>query len=206
MRIYFVRHGETEDDAKRIVQSATSVLSETGIKQAEALANRFKNIPVETIITSPYERAKQTAEIINKVIGKEIIVQELLSEYKKPSELGGKSMDDPETKKIKQLLFDHAEEPDWRYSDEETFSDLKKRGTEILKYLSDLKHEDILVVSHGAVIRMVFSLMMFAEDLTSKEFFAIQNFFGFGNTGISIAIKGGYIGWKMEAWNDTTHL
>ena len=136
MKIYFVRHGETENFVNNLEQDENSGLSDNGIKQAKALAQRFKNIPIDFILTSPYQRARETAEIINKEIDKKIIVNKLLRETKKPTEIENKPHHASEIKEIRQLLYEHFGDPNWRYSDEENFFDLKKRGTKILKYLS----------------------------------------------------------------------
>ena len=66
--IYFVRHGETELNAKNIKQGSEGSLSELGRAQALTTAKRFpkhKGHP-QIIISSPYERTKETAEIIAK--------------------------------------------------------------------------------------------------------------------------------------------
>ena len=45
LRLYFVRHGETVWNTERRYQGMTDIeLSEEGIKQAQCVAERFKNI------------------------------------------------------------------------------------------------------------------------------------------------------------------
>ena len=62
--LYFVRHGETEYNRKRIVQGRRidSTLNATGRAQAAALAERFADVPLDVIYTSTLRRAVQTAE------------------------------------------------------------------------------------------------------------------------------------------------
>lgn len=67
MEIYLVRHGEYVDLGSRTIEEdSQNVLSETGIaklqRQAETLAKW--NLPVDQIVTSPFVRARQTAEIL----------------------------------------------------------------------------------------------------------------------------------------------
>ena len=78
MKLYLVRHGESTYNIDGIIQPLGSELSEKGKEQAKFLAARFKNIPVDIIISSPLKRAKQTAEIIERVIQKEVIYTDLL--------------------------------------------------------------------------------------------------------------------------------
>ena len=67
MRIILVRHGETEDNKKRIIQGhLPGKLSDKGIEQARKVANRLKNEKVDYIFSSDLDRAKSTAEEIAK--------------------------------------------------------------------------------------------------------------------------------------------
>lgn len=63
---YFVRHGETEYNRRRIVQGRgiDSVLNETGYQQAEALAERLAPVTFDSIYASSLRRAQQTAEVL----------------------------------------------------------------------------------------------------------------------------------------------
>lgn len=63
--LYLVRHGETEWNKLSKVQGQTdTALSDTGIKQAHALAERLSTMDIDAIYSSGLKRAKRTAEII----------------------------------------------------------------------------------------------------------------------------------------------
>lgn len=64
--LYFVRHGETEYNRRRIVQGRgiDSALNETGRRQTQALAQRLASVPFDAIYASTMRRARQTAEIL----------------------------------------------------------------------------------------------------------------------------------------------
>jgi 2,3-bisphosphoglycerate-dependent phosphoglycerate mutase len=64
MPIYLVRHGETALNAARILQPADTPLSEEGLRQAGALAQRLKTIPIAAVLTSDLRRAMQTSQAI----------------------------------------------------------------------------------------------------------------------------------------------
>ena len=87
--IYFVRHGESEQNAENIRQGPEGLLTERGIAQAVATAKRFpkeKGKP-QVIISSPYERTKETANIVAKELNLPIEYCDLLVERKNPSEI-----------------------------------------------------------------------------------------------------------------------
>lgn len=65
MRIYLVRHGETEWNKIRRFQGRSNLpLNYEGKKQARALALALKNTSLMAIYTSPLVRALQTARLI----------------------------------------------------------------------------------------------------------------------------------------------
>ncbi|MGB2689051.1 MAG: histidine phosphatase family protein [Desulfobacterales bacterium] len=65
MRIYLVRHGETEWNRTRRFQGRSNLpLNQEGKKQVRALALALKNEPLTAIYTSPLIRAFETARLI----------------------------------------------------------------------------------------------------------------------------------------------
>jgi broad specificity phosphatase PhoE len=206
MKVYFVRHGEGEHNAKRLYSEPNFSLTEVGKTQAESAAQRLKTIPLELIIASSYLRTKQTAEIINRVIKKEIVFSNLAVEIKRPTEIAGKPMDDEEVKKIRKLIDENFSKRDWHYSDEENFEDLKLRSLEFIKYLEGRNEENILVVSHMVFIMMVVLTMMMKEDLTPEIFYKAYGFFTMETSGITLCQTNKKRGWELITWNDISHL
>lgn len=65
--IYLIRHGETEWNAQgRFQGKLDSALTETGVRQAEAIGRRLAglDLPFDAFMTSPLGRTRQTASII----------------------------------------------------------------------------------------------------------------------------------------------
>ena len=78
---YFVRHGETEWNAKCRLCGRTDVpLSDVGRRQAQLLAARLKPIPFEALYTSPLRRALETANILGTALGREPVTDPRLIE------------------------------------------------------------------------------------------------------------------------------
>ncbi len=69
MSIFIARHGETNDNAQRIIQLPTSALSCNGQQQAEQLAQRLTTMNITKILSSDYERAKNTALKVSELTG-----------------------------------------------------------------------------------------------------------------------------------------
>lgn len=206
MKIYFIRHGESEYNAKELFQHSDVALLGKGVKQAEFLAKRFSKIPIDVIISSSYTRAKQTAEIIGKKLKKKIIFSELIGEKIMPKESIGKYAFSEEVNTIKKAMRNNANNPSWRYSDEESFSEFKNRITKFFEHLNSLKEENVLIVSHGGPIRMTILLMMFGNDFEPEIYYKFIEFFRLTNTGITLCEREENGHWNLWVFNDHSHL
>ncbi len=79
--IFLVRHGETVDNARQIMQGQTQGdLNEKGREQAVSVSNRLAGEPIDAIVSSDLRRAVQTAEIIAKPHLLEVVQTPLLRE------------------------------------------------------------------------------------------------------------------------------
>ena len=59
-RVYIVRHGETEENRKAIIQGQRDTpLSDTGRAQARALAHALRDMPLERAWSSDLARASE---------------------------------------------------------------------------------------------------------------------------------------------------
>jgi broad specificity phosphatase PhoE len=105
--VYFVRHGETDNNAAKVYQDGFSKLSEKGKRQAEVVAERFTRIPVDVVISSDMDRALETAQFIAKRVDKELILSSLFREMLRPSVIWNRSHSDPEVKTIRQFTDDN---------------------------------------------------------------------------------------------------
>lgn len=61
---YFIRHGQTDLNLRGIVQGrgVNSPLNETGLQQAKAFYEAFKDVPFDKVYTSTLLRTKQTVQ------------------------------------------------------------------------------------------------------------------------------------------------
>ncbi|MDE6517052.1 MAG: histidine phosphatase family protein [Acetatifactor sp.] len=65
MKIYLIRHGETDWNLEQRLQGATDIpLNENGLELARETAQGLRDVAFDVIYTSPLKRARQTAEII----------------------------------------------------------------------------------------------------------------------------------------------
>jgi broad specificity phosphatase PhoE len=207
--IYFVRHGETVLNAQGIRQGAEGPLTEKGRAQALATARKFptgKGKP-QIMFSSPFQRTRETAEIIAKAIGiKEIHYLDLLKERRNPTEIIGHSKDEPTVKNIVDRIDKGFHADDLRYSDEENFIDLRNRAKELLQYIKRRREKRILMVTHSIFLGMVVSYMLRGEDLTASEYNTLSFLNPISNAGLTICTCTTRLFkkpvWKLLMWND----
>ena len=78
--IVLVRHGETDGNATRVLQTPDVPLNARGIRQARALAERLHGLGIARIVSSDLLRARMTAEPIAARVGLPIETSPLLQE------------------------------------------------------------------------------------------------------------------------------
>ena len=80
MKIYLLRHGQTDWNRDgKFAYNENLTLNETGIKQAERAKKLLEKIDYDLVLTSPFIRAKRTAEIANNR-RKKLIIEDRLKE------------------------------------------------------------------------------------------------------------------------------
>ena len=143
MKVYIIRHGEVPHNALKQYNNENEDLNENGIRQANELKEKIKNINYDIIISSPLLRAKHTAQIIN-VNNKKILINDKLKE-RDPGDLSGK----PLTVTNRDEYWNYN--TTIRYGTSENIREFFKR---IYNFLEDLKKEDyesVLIVAHSGV-------------------------------------------------------
>ena len=207
MNVYFIRHGEAGGNLNRTHQGADDPLTKKGKFQVKALSKKLKNVPIDFIYSSPYFRARQTADLISKELKLTVEYWDDLKERRRPSEVEGLSYDHPEAIKISQTTKENQTTANWRYSDDESYNDLLKRAKIVETHLLK-KHmyQNVLCVSHIGILMIIVLQMILKDKLTPKVFWQYYHHSKHDNTGITHLKYSNVNGWRFVAWNDTSHL
>ena len=81
MKIYLIRHGETDQNKCKCLQGRSDIeLNEYGRELARKPAEGLKDIPFDIIFTSPLKRARETAEIIRGKREIPLVLEERIQE------------------------------------------------------------------------------------------------------------------------------
>jgi probable phosphoglycerate mutase len=160
--IYFIRHGETILTPTRKFSGTGSLdpeLMQEGLDQADLVAEEVVKLGADVLIASPLKRTRQTAEVIARTTGLEIIFDESWYEL---------SFGDWDGKSIEEVK---AEDPDayqaWLNSTAyapgggESYDEASVRIEEALeKLVAEYPGKKVIVVTHNGVIKTAIKLAM----------------------------------------------
>ncbi|HWT26334.1 MAG TPA: histidine phosphatase family protein [Mobilitalea sp.] len=159
MKIYLIRHGETDWNLQGRFQGREDIeLNENGLRQARLCGEALQGEHFKAAISSPLVRASKTAHIIAQTLDiKEFIIDKNIIE-RDFSKVSGM------TPKEREAFYASGEE-----DDKEPWDDLCRRMISSLKkYAERFKPDKIIMVSHGASINAVLSILSHGEIGTRK--------------------------------------
>jgi broad specificity phosphatase PhoE len=186
MKLYFVRHGESEANIQRVISNRESRFELTlhGRGQANALAQSLKDIPVTAIYSSPVLRANETAEILSQARHVPYQVTEALREY--DCGILEEKSDEASWKLHSEIAEDWTVNHNYLRKPEggESFLDIKKRFIPFIEsftYKHGNSQNHILFVSHGGLLQL-----MLPEIFTNMDHDFVRSH-GIGHTQCIIA-------------------
>lgn len=157
MKIYVIRHGETNANKDGVLQGASNwPLNEDGVKLAKLTGENMKGIKFDVCFSSPLDRAKQTAELVLKHSGNNIniIFDKRIEELNMGIYEGKKiKSNELEVPILKILLFKWNAFFCGRFKGGETIKELCKRTQELLNEVSKMDYENVLISTHGCAMR-----------------------------------------------------
>lgn len=147
---YFVmRHGETENNVKKIVSSdpTSNTLTEKGKEEIRKSVQMLKDFGIEMIYTSPFLRTKETARIVAEALG---ITPESIISDSRLGELDFGSLSGKPEKDFYAYREEYASHFTEPMPGGESYADAKRRfGAFIYEIESSVKNKKVLIVTHG---------------------------------------------------------
>mgnify|MGYP000282742348 FL=1 len=161
MKLILVRHGQTDSNIRGTYLGWTDVeLNETGLKQAECVAEKLKDTVIDKIFSSPLKRVRATAEAINKYHNVSIEYTDCLKE---------RNFGIWDNLTYDEIKAGYPEEcikwdKDWfnyKIKGGESCLEMYERITAFIDdILARYKDETVLLVSHLGCIRIIISYLL----------------------------------------------
>lgn len=160
MKLYVARHGRSNYNDLQLFNSDPNVdvhLTDLGIKQAEDLAIRLKDVAIDHIYASELKRTQQTAEIVNKYHGVRVSIEAVLNDHRSGFE--NQSYDEYDQ------LFDASDDKyNARFNDGESLNDTRVRMKEFLGKLSEAEYENVLIVTSMTIVQAIHGVIKNLSD------------------------------------------
>ena len=127
-------------------------------------------------------------------------------ERRNPTEIIGHEGGERGVREIIDRIDKSYHPDDLRVSDEENFTDLKKRARKLLAYISRKNAKRIIMVTHGIFLKMVVSYMLYGKSLTASQYNNLSYFNPINNASMAICSYTHHWfkknEWKLLVWND----
>jgi broad specificity phosphatase PhoE len=165
MKLYFVRHGESQANLKHEIANRGLVygLTPNGRKQASALARKLRNQGLTRIYSSPILRAVETSILVANQLNLDYEITDALREYD-CGFLEGRS-DEVSWQRWQELFEAWTIHKVWEKSIEggESFLDIQNRFIPFIHNLINQYGDTdsrILCVAHGGIYRLMLPLVL----------------------------------------------
>ena len=162
--IILARHGETMWNATEIFRGRIDIeLNETGIKQAELLAEYLSNVKIDAIYSSPLKRALKTAEMIAGYHKLDIDITLGLIDfnYGKWQGLSHQEVKD----KHEELYSEWVNHPERvKMPAGESLTNVRKRAMDVIANVIDKYKETVVLVSHRVVNKILICALLGLDD------------------------------------------
>ncbi|CAM3587656.1 histidine phosphatase family protein [Erysipelothrix urinaevulpis] len=185
--IWIVRHGETEWNTVGRLQGSKDIsLNKIGLQQAQDCANYLNEKPWDCLITSPLNRAYETASVIGKELDLRII---RMDEFKEMNFGDGEGL----------LIHERNELlENGQFPNQEKMIDFQQRIMQGLdKIIQSYSGQRIILVAHGKVLNELLEIL---SDGALKS-----GTLGLVNGCINKLEYYNQI-WKIKSYNDKEHL
>ncbi len=185
MKLYFIRHGQTDWNVARKIQGSCDIeLNANGLRQAEVLCRKLKeeNAPITRIYTSRQKRAHQTAAILSKATNLELVTIDGLQEVNLGLWEGLSWMEIRDQYPTEYESWYHNRRYDNSHKGE-SYQEVVDRAMKAIRAIIKENESDIAIVTHNAVI------MCLQCYLTDTPFEEMKNFKSM-NTAVTIIDSG----------------
>jgi len=171
IKIILARHGETEWNVAEVFRGRIDVeLNETGLKQAELLAEYLSDVKINAIYSSPLKRALKTAEMIASYHKLDVEIAPGLIDFDYGKWQG---LPHQEVKiKYKELYAEWINSPDKvKIPAGESLDDIRKRATGVVSNIIAKYRGTVVLVSHRVVNKVLICALL---GLDNSHFWNIR--------------------------------
>ena len=208
MNVFLVRHAESADSRDNW-PTPQSPLSDFGRQQSQALSSLSRFRLIDTVMSSKWTRAKETARIVAKKLGKPLELIEGIHEREQSKKIYGSKFSGKISQEYIAGSTANLDNLDWRFSrGEESLREVSQRAAIFKKHI-EKEHlsQNLLVISHDVFIRSFACICILGSNYQDETFNKVFRSLYLTNTGVSLLVFSEKSKrWKLWYWNDFSHF
>jgi probable phosphoglycerate mutase len=187
LKLYLLRHGESEGNARRVfaARAYDPPLTELGVVQATLQAQALSSVGLGAIYSSPLHRTRQTAAIVRDRCAVPLTFSDALAEVNL-GDLDGQRIDEDGLAALRAVLGEwEAGHVNTGFPGGETLAEVRSRFQGFLDQVIGGKEGPVLVVGHGVLFMAV--LWAFCDNRRPR---LLDNYMGRGHLSILVGADG----------------
>ena len=198
--IYLIRHTQAEGNRLRILQGQwDGGVTALGLRQLDALAERFRDVKLDALYSSDLYRARLTALAVGRYHQLPLHTEPQLREIHvgrwETLFFGNVAHEEPELARSFQVEAER-----WAIEGGETYAQVRERGYAALRRIAEAHPDQVVAVaSHGGAIRCILSVIL---GMPLEQLHTLPVF---GNTSVTHLFWDGSR-FTVDYMNDTSHL
>jgi broad specificity phosphatase PhoE len=168
--IYLIRHAETLKNLQSYHQGPDEPLTKRGREQVRTLIEFLKKENIDTLISSNYLRARETAELVGKALGLEYHVEPSVREFGRPLSLYGRHHFSIPSFRYFVDLYRHRLDLLWDREGAENIAHVRERVQGARLMLESQSGKKIAVISHRIFMTMFVETVCYDKPLSLYKF------------------------------------
>ena len=197
--LILIRHGETDWNAQQRIQGHLDIpLNRTGLAQAEAIGERFRDVAIDVLVSSDLRRAMQTAAPLCQARQLELLREPRLRE-RHLGVLQGKTREEAQQEAPTAFDIFRSRATDATLDEGESLAAFASRVIDVVAELTRTHdNKRIVAVTHGGVLDIAY------RHATRMPLEAARNF-PIHNASVStFRLESGEL--RLQSWCDISHL
>lgn len=187
MKLYLVRHGKTDAAENGNRQTPDTPLGEEGKNELSFLVKEFEGKEIDAIVSSPWTRAKETAEAIAAKLDLPIHFTDLVRERTHDNRLQGAPIDSRINLEYMKEIEENFLNFDWKYLNGESLPDVVQRAKKARDFLlKEYKEKTVVLVSHGIFFRCFLALCLLGDNFDKEDFMKLFHSFSIPTASVTL--------------------
>lgn len=169
-QVYFIRHGETLKNRQYFHQGPDEPLTDRGREQVARLIEFLRDKEIDTLISSNYKRALETAELVSNALGIPYTIEESVREIGRPMPVYGRHYLSWPSLRYILALYRHRLDLLWNNEGAENLAHIRERVRDARLMVERKPGKRIAIISHGIFMTMFTETVCYDKPLSLFKF------------------------------------